>query len=64
MYTGQSLALDAIEDFLEEYEVLKPGVDLEQALVDNTNLVFELYETNLFVYFSEKWNMRICISYC
>jgi CO/xanthine dehydrogenase Mo-binding subunit len=64
MYTGQSLALDAIEDFLEEYEVLKPGVDLEQALVDNTNFVFELYKTNLFAYFSEKWKMRICISYC
>jgi len=36
---------------LEEYEVLKPGVDLEQALVDNTNLVFELYKNKLICIF-------------
>jgi CO/xanthine dehydrogenase Mo-binding subunit len=53
--TSQSLALDALEDVEVEYDVLKPVVDPEQALVDNTNLVFESYKTNLVAHFSEKW---------
>jgi len=52
---SQSLALDALDYFDVDYDVLKPVVDPEQALVDNTNLVFESYKKNVVAHFSEKW---------